>query len=484
MKSMVKFYLSNQTWVFPSNADTAPVGTNGDVFASITPYWITTAGRSYSDLPYLRAALEASRNLPIETKSDKIGGISSTGSQKCRDMLDKVHAVQKANGGGGVVMGLIDFAKDKNVTIKIGAGGKGGVRGVSNLNGYGGVESIAENSYFSIGTTVVTANAGGGDPGSTSKDTTDSGAQTGAVGGSSSGSRSGATGRGEATRGKVEDSAGMVVSYSVLGNQGGAGYTAYQAGGGGGATAEGESGTSHFGGNGGEGIALDISGRMVVYGSGGGGGTVMGAAIGAGVGGTGAGNGGHTTAATSALANQGGGGGGAGRTGNGGNGGSGIVVFRYVMPSVTVKPGGEAAIVDTEEDVEAVEIDVKAPENANVTDKEYKAYFTKSVTLNSDGKYEVTAVLNPEIVAPVIATTTAEDDSVIPAIAISADGTKATINIENELPGLNYGVRYATTVEAVDSADPVSGLVVDLKEGESAGFFRVVVDFKEIGPAN
>ena len=93
------------------------------------------------------------------------------------------------------------------------------------------------------------------------------------------------------------------------------------------------------------------------------------------------------------------------------------------------------------------------------------------------------AVLNPELVAPVIATTTAEDGSVIPAIAISADGTKATINIENELPGLNYGVRYATTVEAVDSAEPVSGFVVELKEGESAGFFRVVVDFKPIGNA-
>lgn len=68
MKSMVKFYLSNQIWVFPSNADTAPVGTNGDVFASIAPYWITTAGRSYSDLPYLRAALEVSRSLRPETK--------------------------------------------------------------------------------------------------------------------------------------------------------------------------------------------------------------------------------------------------------------------------------------------------------------------------------------------------------------------------------------------------------------------------------
>ena len=61
-------YLSNQTWVFPSNADTPPVGTNGDVFASLAPYWITTAGRSFSDLPYLRAALEASRAFRPETK--------------------------------------------------------------------------------------------------------------------------------------------------------------------------------------------------------------------------------------------------------------------------------------------------------------------------------------------------------------------------------------------------------------------------------
>ena len=39
-----------------------------DVFASITPYWLTTAGRSYSDIPYLRAALEASRSFKPETK--------------------------------------------------------------------------------------------------------------------------------------------------------------------------------------------------------------------------------------------------------------------------------------------------------------------------------------------------------------------------------------------------------------------------------
>ena len=67
---MVRLYLSNQTWVFPSHADTAPVGTNGDVFASIAPYWLTAAGRSWSDQPYLRAALEASRSLNPQVKAE------------------------------------------------------------------------------------------------------------------------------------------------------------------------------------------------------------------------------------------------------------------------------------------------------------------------------------------------------------------------------------------------------------------------------
>lgn len=65
---MTKFYLSNQFWAFPANADCAPVGTNNDVFASVTPYWLTTAGRSWSDLPYLRAALEVSRSLQPSVK--------------------------------------------------------------------------------------------------------------------------------------------------------------------------------------------------------------------------------------------------------------------------------------------------------------------------------------------------------------------------------------------------------------------------------
>ena len=68
MNRMARFYFQNQIWFFPANADIAPIGTNGDVFASVSPYWMTTAGRSWSDLPYLQAALEVSRMLRPDVK--------------------------------------------------------------------------------------------------------------------------------------------------------------------------------------------------------------------------------------------------------------------------------------------------------------------------------------------------------------------------------------------------------------------------------
>ncbi len=44
------------------------------------------------------------KNVPIETKIDKVLGISAAGSKKCKDMMDKVYFIQKQNNGGGVVM--------------------------------------------------------------------------------------------------------------------------------------------------------------------------------------------------------------------------------------------------------------------------------------------------------------------------------------------------------------------------------------------
>ncbi len=42
------------------------------------------------------------KNVPIETKADKVLGINATGSKKCQIMMDKVNIVQKQ--GGGVIM--------------------------------------------------------------------------------------------------------------------------------------------------------------------------------------------------------------------------------------------------------------------------------------------------------------------------------------------------------------------------------------------
>ncbi len=44
------------------------------------------------------------KNVPFETKANKVLGINGSGSKRCRDMMDKVHMVQKKNGGKGVVL--------------------------------------------------------------------------------------------------------------------------------------------------------------------------------------------------------------------------------------------------------------------------------------------------------------------------------------------------------------------------------------------
>ncbi len=72
MRDMVRMYVSNQFWVYPANEDTPPLGKHGDVFASVTPYWLVTQGKSYSDLPYLKAALIASSSLDGEVKKEVV----------------------------------------------------------------------------------------------------------------------------------------------------------------------------------------------------------------------------------------------------------------------------------------------------------------------------------------------------------------------------------------------------------------------------
>ncbi len=70
MMTQARFYLANQVWVFPAVDDYNFTSTNfyGDVFASVTPYWFVTQGRSWSDQYYLKAAIEATGALKPETR--------------------------------------------------------------------------------------------------------------------------------------------------------------------------------------------------------------------------------------------------------------------------------------------------------------------------------------------------------------------------------------------------------------------------------
>ena len=65
---MLRYYLSNQIWVYPANQDFG--GQYGDVFQSVCPYFFVTQGASWSDQYYLKAALTASANLKPEVKAE------------------------------------------------------------------------------------------------------------------------------------------------------------------------------------------------------------------------------------------------------------------------------------------------------------------------------------------------------------------------------------------------------------------------------
>ncbi len=44
------------------------------------------------------------KNVPIDTQSNGVLGVSAAGSRKCQDMMDKVRMIQRQNKGGGVIM--------------------------------------------------------------------------------------------------------------------------------------------------------------------------------------------------------------------------------------------------------------------------------------------------------------------------------------------------------------------------------------------
>ena len=284
-------------------------------------------------------------------------------------------AIGGGGGGGGcVVTGILkNISLESSVLIKVGNGTKGGTYTTGSSDGIGAAEktSVAKNSsYFLInGTTNVIAYCGGREMGWREKNTVTSGG----YGGSNAGSRNMEPNSNYPNGREAYVNSANMLCYKSLQSGGGVGYAngPAAAGGGGGATQKGfdssnTDGDARHGGDGGKGLAFDITGTLVVYGSGGGGGTTRSCqkywsdsdyvkeSL-PGKGGEGAGDGGSyggsqyketMNPGKNALANQGGGGGGGGNKADGGAGGSGIVVFRYTTTATTEPEEPQLTAVD------------------------------------------------------------------------------------------------------------------------------------------
>lgn len=303
-------------------------------------------------------------------------------------------------GGGGVVVGSMPLDANNDISITVGAGGLGGLK--SDNSAPFGDASSGSASKIKVGNDdYIIAYGGGGDGGSNKLDAKIG--NIGKVGGSSAGSRPGQTEVADIEAAFIHES--LISSSHAYGHVGGAGaanawYSSWYAaaGGGGGANEYGYSPSADFvGGKGGEGLPSSITGKELVYGSGGGGGTIS--RNRGGLGGTGAGDGNISTAddadGNSALPNQGGGGGGAGRMGNGGNGGSGIVAFRFeynevaavngygytdIAEAINAANGGTVTLVENVGDFEL---------NSSITLK-LNGYTTGTITL-TDAAVQLTA---------------------------------------------------------------------------------------------
>ena len=391
-------------------------------------------------------------------------------------------------GGGGVITGVIkEFSANSTVTITVGAGGKAGDNGVAN-SGYGAGSTGAESSIALGATKIVTAKGGGRDAGASAKGKYTDG-KAGGAGGSGGGGRPNKAG-GAADAGSVD--AAYVLNSQKYANAGGAGCTvAYSnygygaAGGGGGATEAGGNGTKvdeYKGGDGGEGLACDITGALLVYGSGGGGSSTWGSA---GVGGTGAGDGVFEGKGKDALANQGGGGGGGSRNCDGGAGGSGIVVLRYVEIT-TPTVGGVEIVVD--ETGKITNITTANDGNEVVGELDlgaFAGYYSVSVT---DGVLNI--ALNPEVATPVINETASDEGD---AIVVTDDAV--TLGVTNTKKGLWYGAQAYSDPACAEgdklgdatgwtkaTADGEAVTVTATKPDADKAFFKVVVDDQDHTP--
>ena len=225
-------------------------------------------------------------------------------------------------GGGGVLAGSLPSVAADDHPIVVGAGGASS--GNNNLN----LQTNGGNSSFSSLTAIGGGQGGNGQPGARAR-------TAGGSGGGGHGERFSVDGAPTATGGEGTVGQGFK---GGIGNRS-ATVNLGDGGGGGGAGAAGKDAESQKPGDGGIGLASDITGTNHFYGSGGGGGTERDttASKRSGAGGTRSGGGGGGALGDVNGGNGengfGGGGGGSATTPfSGGDGGSGVVILRYALP--------------------------------------------------------------------------------------------------------------------------------------------------------
>jgi uncharacterized repeat protein (TIGR02543 family) len=338
----------------------------------------------------------------------------------------------RAGGGGGAGGYLtsvgtpanrINLSTSQILTITVGAGGVGYT---SMHHGANGQDSVLQ--YTS---TITSKGGGGGGTGS-------GGSVTG-VNGSAYDGASGGSGGGPDGAGAVGTATGTP---STQGNNGGLGSSGASAqnwtgGGGGGAGSAGTAGsTDGTAGSGGSGLSNSISGTLVCYAAGGGGGNQGSVTTSPGAGGScsgvtsgGAGSKGNAVAGAG-VANTGSGGGGSGfldGSGDGtpGSGGSGIVVLRYAtaapVPTLTVTNQTTTGLT------------------VNVTN--YDANFTYTTSLDAGSGTAGTPVISGTNYA-------------IPFTAVTA-GSSLTVKVQASLAGATTGVA-TTSGTALQNSQTIS----------------------------
>jgi len=277
---------------------------------------------------FAKACLSKNGNIPLWTDSKPLRpSTDCAGNQRLDPQVQTLIVAGgggggnsgSGGGGGGVVFNDSVTMTAMSYPVVVGSGGIGGAQGTA-LNGSNGGDS----SFAGI-------IADGGGAGRTHGQT-----GAGTAGGSSGGGTivtSGSAGTpGPSTPGQGHDGGAGYVIAGWVGNSGG----------GGGAGGPGVAGGNAAGaGDGGPGIINGISGAMVTYGSGGGGGEINGSFVG--TGGLSAGSSFVNAAGTAGAANTGGGGGGGSYSGPynaGGNGGSGVVIISYPNNGAITATGG------------------------------------------------------------------------------------------------------------------------------------------------